>query len=122
MQQIFIELFNYKDAWRDASDADRNAYRQGVLGAIAKQVSEGVEIISWGFNDIETDRRAPYDFYCVYKTASAQYQRRFEAEIAAAGWYDYFDQANVSGALSTPETMFAALVKLEPAAREDRSD
>ena len=113
MQQLFIELFNYKDTWQALAEEQRNAYRQGVLGAIAQQVAAGVDVISWGFNDTATGRRAPYDFYCVYRTPSAEYQRGFEAEIAGAGWYNYFDQVNVSGAISTPEALFGALVKLE---------
>ncbi len=113
MQQIFIELFKYKDAWRNQPEEAREAYRQGVLGAVANQVAAGLDVISWGFNDAATDRRAPYDFYCVYRTPSVEYQRGFEAEIAAAGWYDFFEQVNVSGALSTPDALLAACVKLE---------
>lgn len=113
MQQIFIELFKYKDSWRELPEETRDAYRQGVLGAIAKQVADGLDVISWGFNDGATDRRAPYDFYCVYRTPSAEYQRQFEREIAAAGWYDYFEQVNVGGGISTPDVLFGALVKLE---------
>lgn len=113
MQQIFIELFNYKDAWRDLPQEQRDGYAQAVLGAISMQAASGIEVISWGFNDRATDQRAPYDFYCVYKTPSAEYQRQFEAEIGAAGWYDYFDQVNISGGLSTPEAVLNACAKLE---------
>lgn len=113
MQQIFIELFSYKDSWRELPEAKRIEYRQGVLAAVAAQIAEGLDVISWGFNDPATDRRAPVDFYCVYRMPSAEYQRRFENEIASAGWYEYFDQINVSGAISTPEELFGALVKLE---------
>lgn len=113
MQQIFIELFSYKDSWLNLPEEQREAYRQGVLEAIAGQVAQGLDVISWGFNDHATDRRAPYDFYCVYRTPSADYQRQFEQDIAAAGWHEYFAQVNVSGRISTPESLFDALVKLE---------
>ena len=80
-----------------------------------KQRGDGVEVIGYGFNDATTDRRAPYDFYCVYLTPSAEYQRGFEAEIAGAGWYEYFDQVNVSGDVLTPEALLRSCAKLETA-------
>ena len=115
MKQVFIELFNYKDDWRNLAPAARNEYASAVLAAVNKQREEGIEVVSWGFNDPATDNRAPYDFYCVYVTPSAEYQRGFEAEIAAAGWYDYFEQVNVSGALSTPEALLPSYVRLDTA-------
>jgi hypothetical protein len=29
---------------------------------------------------------------------SAEFQREFERQIAASGWYNYFEQVNISGA------------------------
>ena len=43
------------------------------------------------------DRRAPYDFFCVYRVPNVELQREFERQIVASGWYDYFEQVNVSG-------------------------
>lgn len=117
-KQVFIELFNYKDDWRSLPSEAREAYADAVLAAVNKQRDEGVEVIGWGFNDAATDRRAPYDFYCVYLTPSADYQRRFEAEIEGAGWYQHFEQINVSGAVSTPEQMLRAYTRLDAAPRE----
>src|SRR5260370_15178620 len=48
-------------------------------------------------NSPDTDRRAPYDFFCVYRVPNVEFQREFERQIAASGWYDYFEQGNVSG-------------------------
>lgn len=115
VKQIFIELFNYKDSWRALPFDQRQAFADGVLTAVGKQREDGVEVISWGFNDANTDRRAPYDFYCVYMTPSAEYQRGFEMEIAAAGWYEYFNQVNASGAVAAPKTLLRALVRLDTA-------
>ena len=113
MPQIFIELFNYKPAWRGLPAEMRNDYVSAVLNAVNLQRSSGVEVIGWGFNDLATDRRAPYDFYCVYRTPSADFQRQFEAEIAAAGWHEYFEQVQVSGAVSTPEALLRSYAELE---------
>jgi hypothetical protein len=48
-------------------------------------------------NSPDTDRRAPHDFFCVYRVPNVEFQREFERQIAASGWYDYFEQVNVSG-------------------------
>ncbi|MDB5583666.1 MAG: hypothetical protein JWR80_8842 [Bradyrhizobium sp.] len=117
MKQIFIELFNYKNSWHELSERARVEYLEAVLDAVNRQKEDGVEVISWGFNASATDRRAPYDFYCVYVTPSAEYQRGFEAAISAAGWYDYFEQINVSGAVSTPDAMARSYAMLDTAAK-----
>lgn len=57
----------------------------------------GIDVIAYGKNSHETDRRAPYDFFWVYRVQSAEFQREAERRIAASGWYDYFEQVNVSG-------------------------
>ena len=113
MTQIFIELFNYKDGWRNPAPAAREEFAAAVLSAVDRQREGGIEVLSWGFNDAATDRRAPYDFHCVYLTPSADFQRGFEAEIRASGWYDHFEQVNVSGAVSTPEALLRAYARLE---------
>ena len=119
MQQVFIELFNFRPAWRALPAATREEYVQAVLQAVKGQASQGVEVIGWGFNDPATDRRAPFDFYCVYRTPSVEYQRGFEAQVTAAGWHEYFDQVHVSGAASTPDELLPALAALRlPSAQQ----
>lgn len=113
MKQIFIELFSYRDEWRRTPETERQAYVAAVSEALGRQRDAGLEVIGWGFNDPATDRRAPHDFYCVYTTPSWQAQRAFEAEIAAAGWYDRFEQVNISGAVSTPEALLQSYARLE---------
>lgn len=115
MKQIFIELFNYRDGWRALQPSTRDAYVHAVLAAVQKQTKGGIEVISWGFNDPATDRRAPYDFCCVYITPSAEAQRGFEAEIRGSGWYEYFEQVNVSGAMSVPGELLQSLARLDTA-------
>ncbi len=113
MQQVFVELFNYTDRWRALSPAQREEFVAGIQAAVNGLVADGVEVVGWGFNDPDTDRRAPYDFFCVYRTPSAEFQRGFEAAITGSGWHDYFDQVAVSGATSTPEALLAAYARLD---------
>ena len=97
MTQIFIELYRYKDAWMKLPEADRRAYVGAITDAVNGLTDIGVEVVGYGMNAQQTSHRAPYDFFCVYKVPNAEIQREFEAQIEAAGWYDYFDQINVSG-------------------------
>jgi haloalkane dehalogenase len=68
--------------------------------------SAGVDVILYGKNSHETDRRAPYDFFCVYRVPSAEFQREFERQITTSGWYNYFEQMNIGG----PVEDFAAVL------------
>jgi len=74
-----------------------NRFREEIVEAVKGLKSAGVDVVAYGMNSPETDRRAPYDFFCVYRVPNVEFQREFERQIAASGWYDYFEQVNVSG-------------------------
>ena len=97
MQQVFIELYNYRPAWAERPENQRTDFAKTIVEAVKGLTSVGVEIIAYGMNSPATDRRAPYDFFCVYRVPNAEFQREFERQVAASGWYDYFEQVNVSG-------------------------
>lgn len=118
MSQIFIELFSYRPAWMALAPAEREQFSDGVKGALADLVANGVEVIGWGFNDLESDHRAPYDFFCIYKVPDFAFQRVFDAAVIQSGWYDFFEQVTVSGELADPAAILAANVALgRPAPR-----
>jgi hypothetical protein len=98
MQQIFVELYNYSPAWGKCSENERTDFVKKVIEALNGMKTAGVDVIGFGKNSPETDRRAPYDFFCVYRVPNAQFQREFERRIAVSGWNDYFEQVNISGA------------------------
>ncbi len=115
MQQIFIELYNYRQEWSDLSIPDREAFVGTLSGALAGLQAQGVEVLAYGVNEPDTAHRAPYDFFCVYRVPDIRLQRLFEAGIADSGWYRYFEQINISGAASTPAGTLMKNVLLEPA-------
>lgn len=98
MQQIFVELYNYAPAWSKCSETERTDLVNKVIEAVNGLKSAGVDVIAYGKNSRETDRRAPYDFFCVYRVPSVEFLREFERQITASGWYNYFEQVNISGA------------------------
>ncbi|MDV3128360.1 hypothetical protein M1247_25840 [Mycobacterium sp. 21AC1] len=113
MQQLFVEMYSYKQKWIELSVPEREAFVGTVLDVLAGLQTEGVEILGYAVNDPVTDRRAPYDFFCVYRVPDADLQRGFESGIKASGWYDYFDQVNLSGAVDTAAEVLANNVLLQ---------
>ena len=63
MQQIFVELYNYGPAWGKCSENERTEFVKKVIEAVNGLKSAGVDVIAYGKNSHETDRRAPYDFF-----------------------------------------------------------
>jgi hypothetical protein len=112
MTQIFIELYNYRPGWKELSADDRQVFANTVANEVKGLAQHGVDVIAWGMNDQATAYRAPYDFYCVYKVPSAEFQRSFDAAVEASGWYNYFEQVCVSGKALTPEELLSANVAL----------
>jgi haloalkane dehalogenase len=118
MQQLFIELYNYKPAWTNCPEGKREDFARQIAEAVKGATSAGVDIVAYGMNAVETDKRAPYDFFCVYRVPSVAFQREFERQIAASGWYDFFDQVNISGDARCFEEMLmsnAGMVRPAPA-------
>ena len=112
LSQIFIELYKYRPAWIDLDPSGRDKFSDGIKKALVDLVANGVEVIGWGFNDLESDRRAPYDFYGVYKVPSFDFQRAFDAAVVGSGWHDLFEQVSVSGALVEPAEILAVNIAL----------
>ncbi|MBR0896734.1 hypothetical protein JQ616_17355 [Bradyrhizobium tropiciagri] len=112
MQQIFVELYNYRRAWHALPVDQKRLFADHVLKEVEGLSQHGVEVIGWGMNDPNTDRRANYDFFCVYRVPSVEFQRAFEANISASKWHEYFEQVNISGASSAPSSLLDANVAL----------
>src|SRR6476620_1596854 len=112
MQHIFVELYNYAPSWSKCPESKRTEFVKKVIEAVNGLKSAGVDVIAYGKNSHETDRRAPYDFFCVYRVPSAEFQREFERQITASGWYEYFEQVNVSGDAGDFETVLLGNAKM----------
>src|SRR6266516_2320335 len=82
MQQVFIELYNYRPAWAKCPESERTDFAKKVVEAVKGLKSAGVDVVAYGMNSPETDRRAPYDFFCVYRVPNVELQREFERQKA----------------------------------------
>ncbi|MEH6546599.1 MAG: DUF6616 family protein [Sneathiella sp.] len=106
-KQVYIELYNYTQVWRDLPQADRMEFTNAVGAAVNSMAENGADVLGFGFNDKATDRRAPYDFFCLYALPDTHFAKAFEQEVEASGWYGFFEQKNVSGLLQSPQTLLA---------------
>lgn len=109
--QVFIELWNAKREWFELSREERAAYMQNVREGLAAMREGGIEVLGWGTVDPETDRKAGYDFYAVYRMQNRVQVDAFEEAVEGDGWYDYFEQINVSGELEDAHTVIDRLIE-----------
>jgi len=110
--KCFIELWSAKDSWKQMSKEERGNYLGQIGPALQDLMQKGVEIVSWGENNIKTTHRAGYDFFAVWKFPTVEIQNEFEAMVEAAGWYNYFKQENVSGESTTPDAIISKMVEM----------
>ncbi len=110
--EIFIELWKAKDAWKQLPLAERQAYVAQIGPVMEDLIKKGVVIEAWGINKDETPFASDYDFFAVTKLPSHELLTEFEAIVEDAGWYNYFDQVNVSGSAKTPEEVIGKMLAL----------
>lgn len=110
--KIFIELWKAKDAWKNLPVADRQNYMAQIGPVMEDLIKKGVVIEAWGINEDITPYVAEYDFFAVTKLPSQELLDEFEAIVEGAGWYNYFDQVNVSGSAMTPEEVIGKMLAL----------
>jgi len=92
-----IELWTPRQAWLDLSTEERQSYIESIGPTLQKHAEMGITMRAMVTNDADTDRRAPYTYFSVVESPDEASAKTFEADVRAAGWYDYFDQANVRG-------------------------
>jgi haloalkane dehalogenase len=110
--KIFIELWKAKDAWKKLPLSERQTYVAQIGPVMEDLIKRGVVIEAWGINEDETPFASEYDFFAVTKLPSHELLTEFEAIVEGAGWYDYFDQVNVSGTAMTPEEVIGKMLVL----------
>jgi len=110
--KYYIEGWNAKQAWLDLDQEQRGAYMAQLGPSIQQMAEQGVEIISWGLNDPDTDHRLPFDFFAIWKFPSDEMAKTFEGVVNGAGWYNYFEQQNIKGNPASPQDVIGHLIGL----------
>ena len=110
--KCFIETWKARDAWMNLSKEERGNYLSQMGPGIQTMVEKGAEMVNWGVNENSTTHRANYDFFAVWRLPSQEMVEKFEEMVDKAGWYDYFEQVNISGEATTPEEVVGKLLEL----------
>lgn len=110
--KIFIELWKAKDAWKEMALEDRKNY-VGAIGPVMQNlINRGVVIEAWGVNEDKSQYNAGFDFFGVTKFPTPELLAEFETIVEGAGWYNYFEQVNISGTVATPEEVIGKMLEL----------
>lgn len=110
--KVFIELWKAKDAWKNLSLEERQAYLAQIGSVMEEIMSKGLEVTAWGLNEDETQYKAEYDFFAVSKLPNEEVLKEFQSIVESAGWYNYFEQVNLSGSLMSPEEVIGKMLDL----------
>lgn len=109
--KIFIELWKAKDAWKNMPLSERQNYVAQIGPVMQDLISKGVVIEAWGLNEDKSKYNAGYDFFAVTKFPTPELLHEFEAIVEGAGWYNYFDQVNISGSVMSPEEVIGKILE-----------
>lgn len=107
---LFVECWKARKEWFELTSDEQAAYMAELGKGIGELMKVGVEIVSWTFNDPSTSKRAPYDYVAVWKFPTKEFAAQFEQIVEGSGWYNYFDQINLKGEVSTPEACIGQMI------------
>ena len=110
--KVFIEFWKAKDAWHQLSKGERAAYLGQIAPAMEDLISKGAIFDAWGLNDDTSPYRAAYDFYAVTKLPTQDLLDNFQTIVEGSGWYNYFEQINLSGDNIGAEAVIGKMIEL----------
>jgi hypothetical protein len=110
--KIFIEFWKAKEAWHQLSKEERSSYVAQIGPVMEDLISKGVIIDAWGVNDDRSSHKADYDFFAVTKLPTQELLEHFQAVVEGAGWYNYFEQINMTGENLGPEQVIGKMIEL----------
>ncbi len=110
--KIFIEFWKAKKAWHQLSKEERSSYVSKMGPVIEDLVSQGAIIDAWGENNDLSPHKANYDFFAITKLPSQEILESFQTIIEGSGWYNYFEQINMSGENMGTEKVIGKMIDL----------
>ena len=110
--KIFIEFWKAKDAWRQLPTAERAAFAAQMGPAMEGLISKGATFDAWGMNSDTSPQRADYDFYAVTKLPTQDLLDSFQSIVEGSGWYNYFEQINMSGDEVGAEAVIGEVIQM----------
>jgi len=110
---LYVELWRFRPAWIELSQADRKPWMDKLLAGLQQQLQSGVEVVGFASNGENTPHSSGYDFLAVWKMPNEESARRFENFVEASGLHDYFEQVNTRGRMMEMEEVVSALLNAQ---------
>jgi hypothetical protein len=111
---LMIEAWTPKPAWLALTETERAEYVAGVGEGVAALAAQGVSSLGWGLVD-EASRGLDHTAFAVWECGSRAGCDALRAAIAAAGWYEYFDQVDFGGEAGPPDAVLRHHIALAAA-------
>jgi hypothetical protein len=102
--KLFLELWKPKQPWLEMDESERRSYVESIAPHIEELMEAGVELVGMGTNDEDTDQRADFRFWAVWRMPEDLVER-FETTVREDGFYRYFEQINARGEPRPPEEL-----------------
>lgn len=110
---VLTEIWNAKPAWLALSQAQRAAFFEQEVGPLlGRFIEAGAEILGCVMNDNDGPERLDYAYMAVWKLPNKELSDQLLAAATEIGFLEYFDQANFSGNVITPDVMNADIINL----------
>ncbi len=110
---ILTEIWNARPAWLNVPADERVCFFEDKIGLLlVGLVAQGAQILACAVNDNTGSERMNYRYMAVWRLPNKAFSDRLEAAAKDAGFLEYFDQVNFSGAVITPDVMNADMIRL----------
>lgn len=106
----FIELWNTTDRWEALTTEQRKDFMEQVGAGVVQLAEAGVETLGWGIARTDIDAPDDHRFFAIWQAPDVTGIDVFQKAVADSGWYDLFEQVNISGELHTPDQVIGALI------------
>lgn len=100
---VFLEMWTPRPSWLSLSVGDRQTLMERLDQLTRPIIQAGsIEATGWGKADAAIDHAEPHKYFAVWRAPTRESLDRLRSAIALGGWYEFFDQVNVTGELHSP--------------------
>lgn len=111
---ILTEIWNARPSWLALSLEERQQFFHEKIGPlIMSLIEQGAEFLGCAINDNTGPERMDYRYMAIWRLPDQAFSDKLEVAAKEAGFLDYFDQANFSGRIITPDVMNADMIQLD---------
>ncbi|TDC13427.1 hypothetical protein E1265_28035 [Streptomyces sp. 8K308] len=114
---IVVEIWTPKPAFLDTPPDIREQIVGSVQEGVSQMAAVGITTLGWGRIAPTEDHPSGHDWFAVWQIPTAELVDTFFAGITESGWYEWFDQINVSGQLETVEDVLKSHLSLRAEGR-----